>query len=256
MSAIQPLFDLSGRVALVTGGSSGIGRALARALASAGAAVVLMARRRGALEEAAGSIAGEGGKAATVEADLSRLAAIDDAAARATEAFGPPDILVSAAGLNRREAAADVTLESWDDTLRVNLSVPFFLARALVPAMRQKGWGRIINIASLQSVRAFPRGIAYGASKGGVAQLTRAMAQEWSPDGVTCNAIAPGYYKTELTAPFFADPANEAWASGQTAMGRNGELEDLYGTAIFLAAPASDYVTGQMIFVDGGFTAK
>ncbi len=256
MSAIQPLFDLSGRVALVTGGSSGIGRALAGALASAGAAVVLMARRRGALEEAAGSIAGEGGKAATVEADLSRLAAIDDAAARATEAFGPPDILVSAAGLNRREAAADVTLESWDDTLRVNLSVPFFLARALVPAMRQKGWGRIINIASLQSVRAFPRGIAYGASKGGVAQLTRAMAQEWSPDGVTCNAIAPGYYKTELTAPFFADPANEAWASGQTAMGRNGELEDLYGTAIFLAAPASDYVTGQMIFVDGGFTAK
>ena len=225
-------------------------------MASAGAAVVLMARRRGALEEAAGSIAGEGGKAATVEADLSRLAVIDDAAARATEAFGPPDILVSAAGLNRREAAADVTLESWDDTLRVNLSVPFFLARALVPAMRQKGWGRIINIASLQSVRAFPRGIAYGASKGGVAQLTRAMAQEWSPDGVTCNAIAPGYYKTELTAPFFADPANEAWASGQTAMGRNGELEDLYGTAIFLAAPASDYVTGQMIFVDGGFTAK
>ncbi len=215
-----------------------------------------MARRRGALKEAAESITGEGGKAAAVEVDLSELAAIEDAAARAAEAFGPPDILVSAAGLNRREAAADVTLESWDDTLKINLSVPFFLARALVPGMRQKGWGRIINIASLQSVRAFPRGIAYGASKGGVAQLTRAMAQEWSPDGITCNAIAPGYYNTELTAPFFADPANEAWAAGQTAMGRNGELADLHGTAIFLAAPASDYVTGQMLFVDGGFTAQ
>jgi gluconate 5-dehydrogenase len=226
------------------------------ALAGAGASVVALGRRRAPLDESVAVIAEGGGTAAAVTADLARLDALPALAEAAAGPFGAPDILVNAAGVNLREPAEEVTPESWNETLAVNLSVPFFLARALVPAMRAKGWGRIVNIASLQSVRAFPRGVAYGASKGGVAQLTRAMAEAWSTDGIACNAIAPGFFPTELTAPIFADPARAAWAAGQTAIGRNGRLEDLHGTAIFLAAPASDYVTGQVIFVDGGFTAK
>jgi len=170
--------------------------------------------------------------------------------------LGPPDVLVNAAGLNPRKPADSVTAEDWQRTLDLNLSAPFFLAQALVPAMRARGWGRIINIASLQSRRAFPDGIAYGASKGGVAQLTRAMAEAWSGAGVTCNALAPGFFPTELTAPVFDDSKAAERNAAQTCMGRNGELDDLAGPAIFLASPASDYVTGQILFVDGGFTAK
>ena len=149
-----------------------------------------------------------------------------------------------------------MTPESWQTTLNINLSMPFFLAQALVPGMREKGWGRIINIASLQSARAFPNGIAYGASKGGVAQLTRAMAEAWSAHGITCNALAPGFFPTELTAAVFGDPTVASANAQRTCIGRNGRLEDLAGPAIFLASPASDYVTGQILFVDGGFTAK
>jgi gluconate 5-dehydrogenase len=158
--------------------------------------------------------------------------------------------------VNLRQRAADVTPESWSRTLTTNLTAPFFLARALVPGMTEKGRGRIVNIASLQTVRAMPGGIAYGASKAGVAQMTRAMAEEWSRFGITCNAIAPGFFPTDLTAPVYADPAQRDALAAQTAIGRNGELNDLDGVSIFLCARASDYITGQVIFVDGGFTAK
>lgn len=250
------LFDLKGRVALVTGGGSGLGQAFALALASAGAAVVVTARREAKLQETVGRITGEGGQATAVAADLGNSQALPAVAQEAARAFGPPDILVNAAGINLRQAAEAVTLESWNQTLALNLTAPFFLAQALVPAMSQRKWGRIVNIASLQSLRAFPNGIAYGASKGGVAQLTRAMAEAWSAKGVTCNAIAPGFFPTELTASVFADPETENWAARQTAMGRNGRPEDLTGTLLYLTSPASDYVTGQIVFVDGGFTAK
>ena len=250
------LFDLTGRVACVTGASSGIGRAIAGALARAGAAVVGVARREELLAEWVCDMGTSGGRAAACVADLADPAGLPAAAARISAALGAPDILVNAAGVNLREPAEAVTPESWRTTLEVNLSVPFFLAQALVPAMRQKSWGRIINIASLQSERAFPRGIAYGASKGGVAQLTRAMAEAWSPHGVTCNALAPGFFPTELTAPVFEDRETAERNAGRTCIGRNGRLEDLIGPAVFLASPASDYVTGQVLFVDGGFTAK
>lgn len=246
------LFDLSGSIALVTGGSSGIGRHMAGTLARAGAQVVLAARRAEALEEAVAEI----GPAAFVAADVADSDGIVALAARAAKPFGPPDILVNAAGFNPRAHADAVTPGEWEQTLAVNLTAPFFLARALVPGMRERGRGRIINIASLQSARAFPLGIAYGASKGGVAQLTRAMAEAWSDAGITCNAIAPGFFPTELTRAVFADGETAQRLAAQTAIGRNGRLEDLDGITVFLAAPASDYITGQIIFVDGGFTAK
>jgi len=149
-----------------------------------------------------------------------------------------------------------VTPEAWRATLDLNLAAPFFLARALVPAMRARGWGRILNVASLQSSRAFPAGLAYGASKGGVSQLTRAMAEAWSRDGITANALAPGFFPTELTRAVFADPGRAARNAAQTCIGRDGVLDDLIGPALFLCSDASAYVTGQILHVDGGFTAK
>lgn len=247
------LFSVAGRVACVTGASSGIGRALAGALAAAGARVVGVARRADALEAWRAETDGE---TAALAADLSRPEGMADVAARAAAPFGPPDILINAAGVNLRQNADDVTAEGWRMTLDLNLSTPFFLAQAMIPAMKRKGWGRIVNLASLQSERAFANGVAYGASKGGVAQMTRAMAEAWSKDGITANALAPGFFPTELTGPVFGDPALAARNAAQTCIGRNGALEDLTGPALFLCSPASDYVTGQILYVDGGFTAK
>lgn len=247
------LFSVAGRVACVTGASSGIGRALATALANAGARVVGIARRADALEAWR---AEAGGETAALVADLSDPGAMAEVAARAAEPYGPPEILINAAGLNNRQGADDVTAEGWQATLDLNLSTPFFLAQALVPAMRAKGWGRIINLASLQTMRAFPGGIAYGASKGGIGQLTRAMAEAWSRHGITANALAPGFFPTELTGLVFGNPEMAAKNAAQTCIGRNGEMADLIGPALFLCSPASDYVTGQILHVDGGFTAK
>ena len=253
--AAADLFDLSGRVALVTGGGSGIGKAIALALASAGAAVVLLARTVPRLNTARAEIEGAGGRAATLACDVADRAALKACAAHAADAFGPPDILVNAAGVNLRSPLLEVTEASWDATMKVNLDAPFFLAQSLAPAMIARGWGRIINIASLQSLHAFSDSAPYGASKGGLAQLTRAQAQAWSKHGVNANAIAPGFFATDLTAAVARDPARWSAMAARTFVGRNGELDDLHGTAIFLASPASNYVTGQMLFVDGGFTA-
>lgn len=248
-------FGLEGRTALVTGANSGIGREIALALAEAGAAVVLVARRAGELEEAKRQVEAAGGRAATVPADLADRAALRAAAGRAGDFFGAPDILVNAAGINIRRPMPEFSDDDWDATLAINLAAPFFLAQALAPAMLARGWGRIINIASLQSLRAFPLSAPYGASKGGVTQLTRAQAEAWSKDGVTANAIAPGFFPTALTAPVVEDPVRWRKMAESTFAKRNGELRDLRGTAVFLASRASDYVTGQTIFVDGGFSS-
>ena len=247
------LFSVADRVACVTGASSGIGRALATALAQAGARVVGLARRAEALEAWR---AEAGGETTALGVDLSDPGAMVEVAAHAAKPYGAPDILINAAGLNNRQGADDVTAEGWQATLDLNLSTPFFLAQALVPAMRVKGWGRIINLASLQTTRAFPGGIAYGASKGGIGQLTRAMAEAWSRHGITANALAPGFFPTELTGLVFGNPEMAAKNAVQTCIGRNGEMADLIGPALFLCSPASNYVTGQILHVDGGFTAK
>ena len=251
------VIDLSGKTALVTGAGSGIGRRQAMALAAAGATVVLLGRRRERLRETAAEIDAAGGSAAALPADLNDREGLPEMAREAkTLAGGDIDILINAAGVNLRQPVDEITLDSWDATLNLNLAVPFFLARALVPGMRAKAWGRVINIASLQSVRAFENGLAYGASKGGVTQLTRAMAEAWSKDGIACNAMAPGFFPTELTAPVYGRPEKLQALADQTAIGRNGELPDLDGITLFLASPLSDYITGQVIHVDGGFTAK
>jgi gluconate 5-dehydrogenase len=245
--------DLRGHVACVTGASSGLGRRAALVLSRAGAQVVAVARRADALaslhSEAPGAVA-------ALPWDLSDRAGLADLAAKAADPFGAPDILVHAAGINTREAADDVTPEGWDITMTLNLAVPFFLSQHLVPAMRKQGWGRIVNFASLQSYRAFPGGLSYGATKGGIAQLTRAMAEAWSRDGITANAIGPGFFRTELTAAVFDDPARAARNAQQTCIGRNGEPEDLDGPLLFFCSDACAYVTGQVLMVDGGFTAK
>ena len=250
------LFDLGGRRALVTGAASGIGRHIGAVLARAGASVVLLARRRERLEEAAEAIRSEGGTVSVLAADLLDRDALSGIAAKASEPFGSPDILVNAAGVNLRQPVEEITWESWDQTINLNLGVPFFLARMLVPQMKEQGWGRVINFASLQTERAFANSLAYGASKGGVGQLTRAMAEAWSRDGIGCNALAPGFFPTELTAPVFGDDSVSGKLAAQTAIGRNGRMEDLDGTVIWMASRASDYVTGQVVYVDGGFTAK
>lgn len=247
----RALFDLTGRVACVTGASSGLGRRAAVALAAAGAQVVGVARRADALTALEAETGG-----ASVVADVAERAGVAALAAAVSAPYGAPDILVHAAGVNTRQAADDVTDEGWDATLALNLSAPFFLSQALVPAMRAKGWGRIVNFASLQTMRAFPGGIAYGASKAGIAQLTRAMAEAWSRDGITANAIGPGFFPTELTQAVFSDPERAARNAQQTCAGRNGRLEDMDGPLLFLCSDASAYVTGQVLMVDGGFTAK
>lgn len=249
-------FDLRGKVALITGASSGIGAQQARALAAAGAYVVLLGRRQEALTALQLELADIGALGATVCADLTDISSLDQTVSQCLEPWKRIDILCNTAGVNLRQHADQVTPQSWDTTLDLNLKMPFFLAQKLVPDMASRGWGKIINVASLQSERAFSNGIAYGASKGGILQLTRAMAEAWSSQGISCNAIAPGFFPTELTESVFAQADLSNKLAQQTAVGRNGKLSDLDGLCVFLASHASDYITGQTIYIDGGFTAK
>ena len=245
------MFSLSGKTALITGGGSGIGKAVAHGLSNAGARIILIGRRRKVLVEALGARNGQ-----IIAADLMDGVVPKKIAEICRAKNMQPDILVNSAGVNLRKSADDITPDEWSSTIYLNLSVPFLLAQQLVPFMKERNWGRVINIASLQSTRAFANGIAYGASKGGVSQLTRAMAEAWSGDGINVNAIAPGFFPTDLTAPVFSDPRIAAAHAAQTAIGRNGIVEDLVGPAVFLASEASGYVTGQILNVDGGYTAK
>jgi gluconate 5-dehydrogenase len=251
------LFSLASRRALVTGGNSGLGEAMARALGLAGAAVLVVARgATGGLEAAVERLRKDGIAADGLRADLAALDDLHEVAGQAVAKMGGIDIIVNAAGVNLRDPFEKVTPASWDLHLNLHLGAPFFLTQALAPAMAERGWGRIINIASLQSYRAFDNSAPYGAGKGGIVQLTRAIAREWSPRGITCNAIGPGFFPTPLTAPVFDSPELSSRHAAQTCIGRNGEMEDLYGATIFFASDASAYITGQTLMIDGGYTAK
>ncbi|MEV8509952.1 SDR family oxidoreductase [Actinoplanes sp. NPDC051475] len=249
-SYLQELFGLSGRTAMVTGGSSGIGRAMAGALGRAGARVVLVARRDGPLRETAAELTADGVEVETVAVDLA-----DRAALPRVIGYGEVDILVNAAAVNRRPPMDELTEDDWDVTLAANLTAPFLLGRHFGPAMAARGWGRIINVVSQQAFRAYGNSGAYGAAKAGLVGLTRSQAEAWSSRGVTCNAIAPGVVRTPLTEPVFADPEKVAVHARRTMIGRNGVPEDFAGCVVYLASTASAAVTGQTLFVDGGYSA-
>jgi NAD(P)-dependent dehydrogenase (short-subunit alcohol dehydrogenase family) len=248
------LFSLAGRVAAVTGASSGIGRTIAETLAEAGASMVLVGRQKSNLEEVEEHITSRGGRCASVTADLSERDEVARASGLCTVAFGSPDILVNAAGINVRPPLRSLTNEQWDETLAVNLTAPFLLGQHLAPAMAQRGYGRIINFGSQAAFRAFNNSGAYGVSKAGVVALTRAQAEEWSVHGVCCNTVIPGFVPTAMNEAIFADPERTASLAARTMGGRLGTVDDFRGVAVFLASAASAHITGQVIFVDGGFS--
>ena len=255
-SYIEELFSLSGRVAVVTGGSSGIGAEMAAALARAGARVVLVARDAARLGEAADRLKATGAAgAAWVSADLASRAEVERAGEEAAAAFGPPDILVNCAGVNLRPPLPSLTVQDWDTSMAVNLTAPFLLGQRFGPPMAARGWGRIVNVTSQQAQRAFGNSGAYGASKGGLAALTRSQSEAWAASGVCCNSVCPGFVPTRLNAHVASDPSRMAAMAARTMVGRNGQPADFAGVAVFLASRASDYVTGQTLYVDGGFSA-
>ncbi|MBL1081476.1 SDR family oxidoreductase [Streptomyces actinomycinicus] len=251
---LSGLFSLDDRVALVTGGSSGIGRAVAGALARAGARVVVVARREAELVATVGELVAAGCRAAWVSGDLSSRAGVRAAAEEATAVFGEPDILVNSAGVNLRPPLGELGEDVWDTTMAVNLEAPFLLGQRFGPCMAERGFGRIIHITSQQAHRAFVQSGAYGVSKGALESLARSQAEAWSPYGVTCNTLVPGFVMTPLNARLSSDPERVAALAARTMTGRNGLAEDFAGAAVFLASRASGYVTGQSIHVDGGFS--
>jgi NAD(P)-dependent dehydrogenase (short-subunit alcohol dehydrogenase family) len=255
VSYLAELFSLDGRVAVVTGGSSGIGAEMARALARAGARVVLVARDKERLGEAADGLRAAGGETAWVSADLADRSEVERVAREAAAAFGSPDILVNCAGINLRPPLSSLSVPDWDLTMAVNLTAPFLLGQRFGPPMAARGWGRIVNVTSQQAQRAFGNSGAYGASKGGLAALTRSQSEAWARDGVCCNSVCPGFVPTRLNAHVARDPELSAALAARTMAGRNGQPADFAGVAVFLASRASDYVTGQTLYVDGGFSA-
>ncbi|MGW0204965.1 SDR family NAD(P)-dependent oxidoreductase [Streptomyces sp. NPDC003233] len=251
---LSRLFSLDGRVAVVTGGSSGIGRAIAGALARAGASVVVVARTKEQLEETAAELTADGCRAAWVSADLGTRDGVRAAAEEAAGVFGEPDILVNSAGVNLRPPMGELGEDVWDTTMAVNLEAPFLLGQRFGPGMAERGFGRIIHITSQQAHRAFVRSGAYGVSKGALESLARSQAEAWSPYGVTVNTLVPGFVMTALNRRLSSDPGQVAALAARTMTGRNGLAEDFEGAAVFLASQASAYVTGQSIFIDGGLS--
>lgn len=259
---VSPLFDLSGRVALVTGASRGIGRAIAQGLAEAGASIALSSRTQDDLLKAAEEIRAVGARAEAFPADVAHVTEIQALVHDVLVRMGQLDILVNVAGVNRRVSSTDITEEDWDTVLALNLKGLFFISQAVgrywietrrFAVEHSRGKGKIINIGSIAGEMGSRRRAPYTASKSGVPGVTRTLAVEWATEGICVNCLAPGYIETELTKPLFDDPTFSASFHNRVPMGRRGYPADLVGPAVFLAAPASDYLTGQTIVVDGGF---
>ncbi|MDX3523445.1 SDR family oxidoreductase [Streptomyces scabiei] len=249
----HPLFDVTGKVALVTGSSRGIGRALATGLLEAGCTVVLNGRDPGVLESTRAELAGTFGEAVRAEAfDVTDSAAVAAAVTRIEDRAGPIGILVNNTGVQRRAPFLDFTDEDWHTLLDTNLTSAFLVGREVARRMVPRGHGKIVNICSLQSEAVRPGIAPYSATKGGLKMLTKGMCADLGPHGIQVNGIGPGYFDTELTSALVADEEFSAWVRGRTPAGRWGRVEDLVGALLFLASPASDFVNGQTLYVDGG----
>jgi NAD(P)-dependent dehydrogenase (short-subunit alcohol dehydrogenase family) len=248
------LFDLTGQVALVTGASKGLGRAMAVGLAKAGASVALCARDPEGLATAQEAVEAHGVRAERFRMDVTRAGSIEEAVAAALAAFGRIDVLVNNAGVNVRKPTLELSEEEWDLVLDTNLKGYFLVARAVVPHMIGRGRGKVINISSIFGAVGMNNQLAYASSKGGVVQMTKVMAIEWARHGVNVNAIGPTYFETPLVAALRNDPERFRFINERTPMGRWGQPEELEGTLVYLASRASDFVTGQTVYVDGGWT--
>jgi gluconate 5-dehydrogenase len=249
------LFDLTGQTALVTGSSMGIGYALAKGLAQAGAHIVLNARDGDRLQKAADALRKTGATVDTLVFDVTDAAAVR-AAIDGYEAKRAISILINNAGMQHRGPLEDFEVDAFDRLMRTNVNSAFYVGQAVGRHMISRNAGRIINIASVQTALARPGIAPYTASKGAIANLTKGMATDWAKHGLNCNAIAPGYFDTPLNAALVADPTFSEWLEKRTPAGRWGKVEELVGAAIFLSSPASSFVNGQTIFVDGGITAS
>ncbi len=250
------LFDLTGRIVLVTGSSRGLGAALARGLARAGAQIVLNGRDAATLETARVALEATGARARAVAFDVTDPSSVAAGVARIEDEIGPIAILVNNAGVQHRAALEDFPTDAWDRLIATNLSSVFYVGQAVARRMIPRGRGKIINIASVASELARASITPYGATKGAVKMLTKGMAAEWARHGLQINAIAPGYFRTELNMALSTDPAFNAWLEKRTPAGRWGEPDELVGAAIFLASDASSFVNGHVLFVDGGVTAS
>lgn len=249
-------FDLTGRTALVTGSSQGIGFTLARGLAAAGAAVVVHGRDEKKAAAAASVIAADtGARTHSVTFDVTDSAAVDAGIDAVEQLIGTPDILVNNAGVQRRAPISEFTDEDWETLVQTNLASVFRLSRRVSAGMIARGSGKIVQIGSVQSQLARPSIAAYSATKGAIVMFTKGLCADLAPHGIQANAIAPGYFATELTAPLVADEEFSAWVRGRTPAGRWGDTQDLVGALVFLSSAASDFVNGQTLFVDGGMTA-
>ncbi|NWF93254.1 MAG: glucose 1-dehydrogenase [Syntrophaceae bacterium] len=249
-------FSLAGKTAIVIGASRGLGQGMARALGEAGADVALVARTSSSLEELEKELKGRGRRSLALPTDISQPMAIQRMVDRVLEAFGRIDILINSQGTQVRKPAVEMTEQDWDGLMAVNLKSVFFSCLTVGKQMIKQKKGKIINVASLTSVIGLPNISIYGASKGGVAQLTKALAVEWAPYRINVNAILPGYYETALTADLFKNEERARWVLSRIPLGRTGVPEDLAGTVVFLSSEASDYITGQIIPIDGGWLAS
>jgi gluconate 5-dehydrogenase len=250
------LFDLTGRLALVTGSSKGIGLALARALAEAGAEVVLNARDEARLADSRALLEAEGRRVHVAAFDVTNPAAVTAGVDRIERDIGPLAILVNNAGIQHRTPLQDFPEEAWRRLIATNLDSVFFVGQAVARHMIPRGRGKIINIGSVQSELARPGIAPYTATKGAVKMLTKGMATDWGRHGLQCNGIGPGYFRTELNQALVDDPVFSAWLANRTPMGRWGDVEELAGAAVFLASDASSFVNGHILYVDGGITAS